>query len=339
MMNTPPANPEMVKFSKIPKWVIPAVKAVIGVLLVLAIAYTLYKAYGQIQANAAEFDLKYVKWRWLALSGGIYAVALLFPATYWYVVLRHLWQTPTYFRTISAHIIGHIGKYVPGKVMVLVMRTGMLKGKGAEATPTVISIFLEGFMQMATGAFLVVCVFLWWAFTSADTQWLFYIAPLLVVCLLPFFPPVFKRILNLLLAKKFHDHLDCLDRFRFSTILAGIPLMVGYWLLLALSYWAVLQGLTLEASLVEFPRYLATIATGMVAGFVVALAPGGLGVREFFTIPLMAPFLEQSVPGAGVAAAVVAAVVLRLVWLATELVFSGGLYLVRKIRKMQQKGT
>lgn len=324
----------MVKIPKMPKWALPAAKAVIGVLLVLAIAYTLYKAYGQIQANAAEFDLKYVKWRWLALSAGIYAVALLFPATYWYVVLRHLWQTPTYFRAISAHIIGHIGKYVPGKVMVLVMRTGMLQGKGAEATPTVISIFLEGFMQMATGAFLVVCVFLWWTFTSADTQWLIYIAPLSAVCLLPFFPPVFKRLLMLVLAKKFHDHLECLDRFRFSTILSGVPLMVGYWLLLALSYWAVLQGLSLEAPLAEFPRYLAMIAAAMVGGFVLVIAPGGLGVREFFATLLMAPYLEQSLPGAGLAAAAVAAVVLRLVWLATELVFSGGLYAARKIRKI-----
>lgn len=329
----------MSQLSKMPKWVVPAAKAVVGVLLLLAILYTLYKAYGQIQANAAEFDLKYVKWSWLLASGGIYAVALLFPATYWYVVLRHLLQTPTYLRAISAHIIGHIGKYVPGKVMVLVMRTGMLQGKGAEAAPTVISIFLEGFMQMATGAMMVVCVFLWWAFSAADTHWLPLIAPLLLICALPFFPPVFKRVVKLVAAKKFHDHLDCLDRFRWTTILAGLPLMAGYWLLLALSYWAVLKGLTLDAPLAEFPRYLATIATGMVAGFVVAFAPGGLGVREFFTIPLMAPFLEQCVPGAGVAAAVVAAVVLRLVWLATELLFSGGLYLARKLRKLRKKNT
>ncbi|MDO4550465.1 MAG: lysylphosphatidylglycerol synthase transmembrane domain-containing protein [Planctomycetia bacterium] len=315
--------------SRIPRWLIPLLKTIIGILLLAAICYTCYVAFHQINENTGKFKLHNIKWIWFALSGVIYAAAVVFPASYWYVVLRYLGQSPTYFQTVRAHIIGHIGKYVPGKFMVVLMRTSMLHGKGTETSPTIISIFLEGFVQMATGALLVLCVFLWWAVTSLETKWLPYVIPLMVISGLPFFPPIFKKIVKMVVAKKYSDHLQCLDHFRWTTILFGLPLMAGYWMLLALSYWALLQGLSLEMPLSEFPRYLATIASAMVAGFVLVFMPGGLGVREAFTVPLMAPFLEGIVPGAGVAVAVIAAIILRLVWLTTELMFSAILFFVK----------
>ena len=328
---------------KIPKWVIPAAKTFIGVLLLLAIGYTLVKAYGQILENSALFSITHIHWPWLALCGVLYAAALPFPAMYWYVVLRHLDQKPPMTLTIRAHIIGHLGKYVPGKVMVLLMRAGMLRGKGTDTTVAVLSIFLEGFMQMAVGALMVVAVFLWWAWSAGGTQWLPYILPLLAVCCLPFFPPVFKRVVKIVAKKKFSDHLDVLDKFRWPTILAGIPLMAGFWLILGLSYWAVLQGIGLDVSLAEYPRYLATISLAMVAGFVVVLMPGGIGVREAVMVLPMMPLLATVVSTSGIqdpktvqlvlaAAGLIAAIALRLVWLAVELLLAGVLYVSYKFR-------
>ena len=58
---------------------------------------------------------------------------------------------------------------------------------------------------------------------------------------------------------------------------------------------------------------IASVALATVAGFVVAVLPGGLGVREGVLMAALAPALGND-------HAVVAALSLRLVWVAAELV-------------------
>ena len=57
---------------------------------------------------------------------------------------------------------------------------------------------------------------------------------------------------------------------------------------------------------------IASVALATVAGFVVAVLPGGLGVREGVLMSALAPALGSD-------NAVVAALALRLVWVAAEL--------------------
>ena len=57
---------------------------------------------------------------------------------------------------------------------------------------------------------------------------------------------------------------------------------------------------------------IASVALATVAGFVVAVLPGGLGVREGVLMSALAPALGSD-------RAVVAALTLRLVWVAAEL--------------------
>ena len=61
------------------------------------------------------------------------------------------------------------------------------------------------------------------------------------------------------------------------------------------------------------PVVIASVAFATVAGFVVPVLPGGLGVREGVLMSALAPAL-------GPDHAVVAALVLRLVWVGAELV-------------------
>jgi glycosyltransferase 2 family protein len=60
------------------------------------------------------------------------------------------------------------------------------------------------------------------------------------------------------------------------------------------------------------PVMIAAVALATISGFVVAVVPGGLGVREGVMMSLLAPALGRD-------RAVVAAVLLRLVWVVAEL--------------------
>jgi uncharacterized membrane protein YbhN (UPF0104 family) len=67
------------------------------------------------------------------------------------------------------------------------------------------------------------------------------------------------------------------------------------------------------------PVVIASVALATVAGFVVAVLPGGLGVREGVLMWALAPAL-------GSKHAVVAALSLRLVWVAAELVAAAAFF-------------
>ncbi len=75
-------------------------------------------------------------------------------------------------------------------------------------------------------------------------------------------------------------------------------------------------------SLTNWPAYTAVIAMSVVAGFL-ALLPAGVGAREFVTIELL------KMAGAGDSAAVVSAILLRLVSVVADVGISSILYFVR----------
>jgi uncharacterized membrane protein YbhN (UPF0104 family) len=89
------------------------------------------------------------------------------------------------------------------------------------------------------------------------------------------------------------------------------------WVLLGLSQVAVVRAFDPEGARALarsglVPVVIASVALATVAGFVVAVLPGGLGVREGVLMSALAPAL-------GADGSVVAALVLRLVWVAAEL--------------------
>ena len=88
-------------------------------------------------------------------------------------------------------------------------------------------------------------------------------------------------------------------------------------MLLGLSQLAVVRAFDPEGAkaltaLGLVPVVIASVALATIAGFVVAVLPGGLGVREGVLMSALAPALGSD-------RAVVAALMLRLVWVAAEL--------------------
>jgi uncharacterized membrane protein YbhN (UPF0104 family) len=97
------------------------------------------------------------------------------------------------------------------------------------------------------------------------------------------------------------------------------------WVLLGLSLWATLRamGVMLDA-LGDLPRLVAAVALAVVAGFA-SMLPGGLGVRDALLMQLLTP-------SCGAANALVAALILRLVWLVSELAACVILYVAARFR-------
>ena len=127
-------------------------------------------------------------------------------------------------------------------------------------------------------------------------------------------PAVFRR-LSLLFSMPFpRVGPDVLPRFSGGLLVRGLLWSSGAWLLLGCSQLAVAEALLKEgqhALLALLPVVTASVALATVAGFVVAVMPGGLGVREGVLMVALGPSLGQD-------EAVVAALALRLVWVVAE---------------------
>ncbi len=276
------------------------------------------------QILSADYKLQF-DWMWLAIGGVAYALSLPFPATYWFYALRHLGQKPKYTATLRAHIVGHLGKYIPGKIFVVLIRSGLLRGPGIDATVCVLSIFLEGLMQMAVGALVVAGLVVGWSYQAENQSLLLGSLLLFAMVGLPILPPFFKRGVKIIGVKKFSSEVQQVDRLSWKTFLFGIPLMLGYWFLLGISLWCVLRGIGLSVSLAVLPVALLAITASMVAGFVIVVSPGGMGVREAIICMILTVSLT-AFTNTPEAAAAVSACVLRILWIVVDLICAGMVY-------------
>lgn len=287
------------------------------------VIFFLYRAVAEAREKLADssFSWSDVKLGWLAVAGLAYGIGLLPMAMYWHRMLHAFGQSPSRLQTLSAFYVGHLGKYVPGKAMVVVLRTGLLKDAKVNPTVAAVSVFAETLTMMAVGAFLAAAIL---AISFSDQQWLMGLA--LVLMLLsgvPTWPPVFRWLVKRMRVTKLDPILeDALQGYTIKLALIGWAWNIVGWFLLGFSLWATLCAIPMETpvgSLSEtWVRLTAAVCLAVVAGFL-SLLPGGLGVRELVLDELMVePF--------GRVAAIVSAVLLRLVWLVTELIISGILY-------------
>lgn len=293
------------------------------------VAVILWMIWGKLgrawdQILSADYKLQ-LDWTWLAIGGVVYALSLPFPATYWFYALQHLGQKPKYAATLRAHIVGHLGKYIPGKIFVVLIRSGLLKGPGMDTTVCVLSIFLEGLMQMAVGALVVAGLAVGWSFQAEDQNLLLGSLLLFAMVGLPILPPFFKRGVKIIGVKKFSSEVQKVDQLSWKTFLFGVPLMLGYWFLLGISLWCVLRGIGLSVSLAVLPVALLAITASMVAGFVIVVSPGGMGVREAIICMILTTSLT-AFTDTPEAAAAVSACVLRILWIIVELICAGTVY-------------
>lgn len=272
---------------------------------------------------------------WIALAVLSY-LAGYFPAgVYWHIILRKLGQNPTFYESVRAYYIGHLGKYIPGKAMVVALRAGLVRGERVKTSVAVGAVFLETLTMMAVGA--MISAILLFIFFREQTVLMLVALGLMVVSGLPVVPFFFRKIVKIAGAVKGDDEMNrALNRFNTKTLLCGWALMCVTWLLIGLSLCATINGVGISTGdlLHHLPRFVAASALSTVAGFL-SMIPGGLGVREMVLTELMHRYFEIVALPEGLtarAAGLVVAAVARLISLVSELAVSTLLYLVKPRR-------
>ena len=316
-----------------PRWkrtTIAAVKAVVAVVVLWAVGRHAYRTWNDLAEHrlTLRFDPA-----GLVASGVLYLAGLSACGVFYERILRAGATPVPLVPALRAYLVSHLGKYVPGKAMVVVIRAGMVVPFGARASTAAIATFYETLVMMAAGGLVAAIGFAMASGSGPVTvtlpNWgpvelpLYRLASLSglglgLAFLVVVWPSMFTRLAGLVSLPIPGVGPDALPRLSGGLLARGLLWSSIGWVLLGLSQLAVIRatvglgvvkGLEMRGAV---PAVIAAVALATAAGFVVAVMPGGLGVREGVLITLLNPAL-------GPDRSVVAAFLLRLVWVAAEL--------------------
>ncbi len=237
-----------------------------------------------------------MRWDWLALwltaSGILYLLALGCSSLYWHRLLRVFGEKPTLLQTLRAYYVGQLGKYVPGKAVSLLMRGGLVSGPNVRVGPAIVTSFYEVLTTMATGALLAAIVFIIYPPHIGDLPWhpVFTVLLLLGLLGIPLLPGVFNLLMARLARRIPAVNAYQMPRMRARTLIEGMLITGVCWILLGASVWSALYAVVPDAPPLTptlWIQMIGIVGLSYVAGFLILVAPGGLGVREFFLLEML----------------------------------------------------
>ena len=296
------------------KWAI-AIAVIIGLILMLR---------GVVRdLQTSKLDWKDVRWEWIGAAGLFYALGTLPGGIYWHQILVALGQRPTIGRSLRAFFFSQLGKYVPGKAMVVVMRTMLVAGPGVRAPIAVTAVFIETLTWMAVGATIGSLML---ALLNPHHAWLEIVGIAVAIgAVIPMSPPILGFVLRRISKITGSGSKEPDIRGLSGLVIArGWLQMVLGWSLVAASLFAVLKAIPgPDANWSHFAVALECVTLSIVLG-IVSLIPGGLGVRELVIVPLLSRDF-------GAPKALACAIVIRLIWLIVELSIVGIIQLGRRL--------
>ena len=272
---------------------------------------------------------------WLLAASLAYLVGWLPSVWFWRSLLIHLQQPLGWKNAIRAYYVGHLGKYIPGKGLVLVIRGSLVKESGVSRLLAGVTAAYETLVFMAAGTALCLAfsptLFLIPLQNGLPERWTKlletpYLVPITVLTLLFATTPLSAWLFSQIGRKL--TPAGGSDTGKIPTISAGLIsrglLVTAFgWICHALSLGCVMQSISdTPFELTAFPLWLGACTLSTVGGFVVLLAPGGLGVREGLLIEAL-----RSQPEISPSSAVIVAGLLRVVWFVSELVAAALLFL------------
>jgi glycosyltransferase 2 family protein len=256
--------------------------------------------------------------RWLPLTVGfLLSGAALFPAGIaWLQTLRDFRLDVPIRHGAYAYFLGHLGKYVPGKAMAILLRVGYLHRLGVLVRPAILSVFIETMTSLTTGSILGALLL-----QGMDAPaWLKWCAlaciPLAAATLIP---DTFRW----LVARISRSRLGKMPEFvaqaiRWKLMLRCAAWSLLGWLLHGTAGWLLLMAIAPEPELLSLNAWCTCVASmclAALAGFI-SMIPGGAGVRELVATWGIATLVSTPV-------ALVAAVVTRLAVISAELLILG----------------
>jgi hypothetical protein len=269
----------------------------------------------------------HVQYGWLFLSGVAYLAGWLPSVWFWRALMLALGARVGFADSLRAYYCGHLGKYLPGKVLVPGIRATMMQDRGARFATGVLTAVYETLLMMGTGlavglALLPLTGWPVWLAANLHSKW---IAPVAVIAGCIVLLPVMSKLLSYVAFRTAGSKIGeagSRQDIPMRLIAAGLLAFVVGWAVQGLSLGMTLRSVSDDPlDLRDWPVWTGSVAISTSVGFLMIFAPGGVGVREGLLMEVLRirPEITEK-------QAITAAVLSRLVSLVAEIAAAGVLY-------------
>lgn len=280
--------------SRLKPFLLSLAKVVLGIAVLIAAGNEVLGALARMESSQVRFSVPI-----LGLGLLCYLVGMAVFAEFWRRAVGALAGNLPRLDCHFAYFVSQLGKYVPGKAWVILIRYGLIgKNRLSFRAATASSVY-ETFNVMGSGALLSFPVLL---LLGGDPTLPWLALGLSAVLLAACHPPVSGWIARVAgWGSGREEKLVPVPSWR--VLRKGAPLLILGWVLAGASFPLAGAGIG-----VAYPGLSEVVLTGaasglsVAAGFVVLVAPAGLGVREWLLVETLGPSVGEG-PAALVAVA------------------------------------
>jgi uncharacterized membrane protein YbhN (UPF0104 family) len=302
----------------------PVVKPVFGVLLVAGAGYTLWHLWGDPSLADIPTDISLAA---LGVAVLVKLIVAIFSPMLWLAIFRSLGGRVGLRDAYRIYLVTSVAKYLPGKVMLVAARIALLQERGQLASTTFTSTLLELILSLLAAAIItVVCLpLLLWEHGLESFAWFvamiaFIALPVGLAGLHPRVMGPGLRLVARFLPQRVAQMSTTPPPFGTTMLVLGgnvIARLVGIF-----GLFAVVRSIVpLDAALL--PQLLGVSAASYLFGFVVPIAPAGIGAKEGLMTVLLATMMPAP-------AAAIISVLNLLTGVVAELIAAGLAILVAR---------
>ncbi len=283
---------------------LPWIRLVFTLTILIFLFLAIYNNYSKL----TEYPIK-PDYRALFFAVIIIMTYLFIQALVWKSILKRFGVITRHLEIFWAFFSSIFGKYIPGKIWLVTMRIFSIAGQDKSRSAILGSIVFEQLYLILSGIFYF---FLIWGVYIFRYSAYYLVAAITGLCLTALFifrPYLIINPYNSILLRRGRQpvemNIEVRDSVRYFLV------YLGTWIFLSVGVWFA------SASLVTVPfqqvlKLGSAFAISFVAGFMVLLAPSGLGVRE----GVFAAIVSSIFP---IYIAVIVAIILRLAFTVAEI--------------------
>jgi glycosyltransferase 2 family protein len=321
------------------KTVILVVKIVFMAVVLGWIGRAFFKAWQQVQAEHIAID-----WRWAPVTIICFCGSILMAALVWLRLGRRMGDRSPTLPLLGAYAFSQMGKYVPGKVFLLLMRIQRSTRVGMRPQTCTLSTIVENALYMVSGGLVgmtaivhIVAGLEGDAAAFRPMIWPATIA-LVLALLAACYPPVFYTLVNRILRGMKKPEVPKAEQMGLGTFSLAIIGFLPCWLLGGLALWATTQCVH-AVPIADAWWFSGAFALSVIIGMA-SFLPGGAGIREAVIGAAVLMELRDSMPNhpKALVLAGIVAILLRIFQLIAELMLGivGGFLTTKRSQTLVQ---
>jgi len=263
------------------------------------------------------------------LSTLIFAFSYFIQIWAWYLITLKLGIAISLPETIESWFYSQLGKYLPGKVWLLLSRFSCYESKGKSKKSISVALYFEMVTVLMAGGFIFLASLIFfgeiWPFYSwRHFGWLILLFLLGLVSLHPW---VLQKIVNWILVQVKREPVSL--SISYSDVLWILIVCIIAWVVGGIGFYLFIDSVYPVSS--KYILFLTgALAISSTLGLIAIFAPSGLGVREGALVYLLSFMMATPV-------AVIISILTRIWMTLIEIGLIGVVYLFHKFQKQEEK--